>query len=427
MLKIQFVNHASYIVDFEDIRLITDPWTSGTAFNDGWNLIQPTLFEPSEFAKITHIWFSHEHPDHFSPSNLKSIPEEFRKNITILYQTTKDHKVIEFCKKLNFKSYIELPLDWYELSKDFKLLNLPHTDGDSWLCIKADGKTILNVNDCVMDNDQHVKDIKTKINTETLDVLFTQFSYANWAGNREDLESRRSFASKKLMEIKRQISVLNPKYTVPFASFVWFCHEENFYMNDAVNQIDDVHDYINSLGSSSTVLFPNDIWTIGEAHDSLISIEKWKKSYSDHIVFDQTIKTEHIDEKTILESGNLYIENLIKANTLWMKFFLKPTFIYLEDLKASYELSLKGFIKTPRDYDRCDIAMSSDSLNYCFKFLWGGATTRINGRYQVPNSGNFYNWKLYFQTSELNNHGEKFGLKFILQSLWRNIKRKLIP
>jgi hypothetical protein len=57
--------------------------------------------------------------------------------------------------------------------------------------------------------------------------------------------------------------------------------------------------------------------------------------------------------------------------------------------------------------------------------LWGGATTRINGRYQVPKYGKFYNWKMYFQTSELNNHGEKFNFKFILTSLYRNIRRKI--
>ena len=90
MTKIEFVNHASYIIEHGGIRLITDPWIEGTAFNEGWSLIEPTHLQYTDFKDITHIWFSHEHPDHFSPPNLKSIPEELRKNITVLFQYTKD-------------------------------------------------------------------------------------------------------------------------------------------------------------------------------------------------------------------------------------------------------------------------------------------------------------------------------------------------
>ena len=77
---ITFVNHASVIFSHSDVTLITDPWISGPAFNDSWELISQSKLHIDDFAKITHIWFSHEHPDHFSPKMLESIPEEIRKN-----------------------------------------------------------------------------------------------------------------------------------------------------------------------------------------------------------------------------------------------------------------------------------------------------------------------------------------------------------
>lgn len=426
MTKIKFVNHASYILQHDNISLITDPWIEGTAFYEGWNLIEPTKFSYSDFSEITHIWFSHEHPDHFSPPNLKTIPLEIRRNIIVLFQKTKDKKVINFCKQLDFKDCIELPEDWFELSHDFKILNIPHSDGDSWMCAKAGDFTLLNINDCVLEDEKQVHQIKTKINSKKIDVLFTQFSYANWAGNKDDKETRKKYAAKKILEIERQVSIFKPLYTIPFASFVWFCHEENFYMNDEVNKIDFVHNHISEkLDTKAIILFPNEQWDISSEHDSTESVRKWMMSYDLHIVSTKTIKSSFIGPSELIELGNNYIDCLKKNNTKWMNFFLKPTNIFIVDYECSYKLSLNGFEKGTMNQENCDISISSDTLSYCFKFLWGGSTTRINGRYQVPKYGKFYNWKLYFQTSELNNHGEKFDLKFILTSLYRNIRRKI--
>jgi len=426
MTKIKFVNHASYIIYHDKICLITDPWIEGTAFNKGWSLIEPTKFKYSDFSEITHIWFSHEHPDHFSPANLKNIPLEIRKNITILFHKTKDKKVINFCKQLDFKECIELPTTWFELSQDFKILNIPHNDGDSWMCVKAGDFTLLNINDCVLEDDKQVYQIKRKINSKKIDVLFTQFSYANWAGNKEDKETRKKFAAKKIREIERQVSIFQPTYTIPFASFVWFCHEENFYMNDEINKIDYVYNHLKEkLNTTPIILFPSEEWDIKSEHNSIASIQKWINSYNLNIVAEKTIKSSFIKQTDLIELGNDFIKNLIRNNTKWMYLFLKPSYIFIEDHNCSYKLSLRGFEKVERNQENCDISMSSDSLLYCFKFLWGGSTTRINGRYQVPKHGKFYNWKLYFQISELNNHGEKFDLKFILNSFYRNLRRKI--
>src|SRR5205823_15052942 len=96
-LRIRWVNHASYVPTARDVRLITDPWLFGSAFNNGWDLISEAKFSLDDFREITHIWFSHEHPDHFAPPVLKAIDPAVRANITVLFQETKDHKVLDFC------------------------------------------------------------------------------------------------------------------------------------------------------------------------------------------------------------------------------------------------------------------------------------------------------------------------------------------
>ena len=42
---ITFVNHASVIFSHGDVTLITDPWISGTAFNDSWELISQSKLQ----------------------------------------------------------------------------------------------------------------------------------------------------------------------------------------------------------------------------------------------------------------------------------------------------------------------------------------------------------------------------------------------
>ena len=54
----------------------------GSAFNNGWNLIKEVDHEKI-LKGITHIFFSHEHPDHFSVPFLKSIPSDKRNEIKI--------------------------------------------------------------------------------------------------------------------------------------------------------------------------------------------------------------------------------------------------------------------------------------------------------------------------------------------------------
>lgn len=426
-MKIKFVNHASYIMEYNGVVMIVDPWIEGTAFDNGWSHIEPTKFSFDDFNQITHIWFSHEHPDHFSPSNLKKIPKEIRSKITILYQKSEDGKVINFCEKLAFKEVIELDKKWFNLGHGFNLLNIPHTDGDSWLCVQAGNKTILNINDCVIENQLQAKTIKSLIGSKNIDLLFTQFSYANWIGNKEDKETMRKHAQNKIDQIEYQIEVFKPKYTIPFASFVWFSHEENFYMNQEINRIDQIESFISDkLSTKPIIMFPNDNWIIGDDYNNTSSIKKWVNSYEYNISLSNTIKANYIKEEDLIENGIKFIENLKRDNTFWMSFFLKPSFIYLADYQKTFKLDLKeGLVAVQKNELDCDISLSSDALNYCFKFLWGGSTTRINGRFQVPKNGNFHNWKMYFQTSQLNNLDKKFDFFFVIDSFKRKILRKI--
>jgi UDP-MurNAc hydroxylase len=88
--RIRWINHAGFELQTQGLRIVCDPWLDGLAFAQSWALLSETQFKPADFAGVDYIWFSHEHPDHFSPANIRSIPESARSGITVLFQKTKD-------------------------------------------------------------------------------------------------------------------------------------------------------------------------------------------------------------------------------------------------------------------------------------------------------------------------------------------------
>ena len=67
-MKIKFYNHACFSIENDQSILLNDPYLCGTAFNDGWDLIVNDIEFNFDTKKKIFIFYSHEHPDHFSIS-----------------------------------------------------------------------------------------------------------------------------------------------------------------------------------------------------------------------------------------------------------------------------------------------------------------------------------------------------------------------
>ncbi|MBW8050437.1 MAG: hypothetical protein FVQ77_08885 [Cytophagales bacterium] len=425
-MKITFVNHASFIMEKANVRVICDPWFEGPVFNNGWKLLVDTKFKYEDYSKITHIWFSHEHPDHFFPPNLKKIPKEIRENITVLFQYTKDKRVVGFCNLLGFKEVIELKKNaWFTISNDFKILCERFTEGDSWACFKTNDITILNTNDCWISNLSDAKRIKSKV--DHVDILFNQFSYAFWAGNKDQPELREKIAKEKLDAYKLECDVFKPTYTIPFASFVWFAHKENYYINDKITTIDRAHKFLkDNTDVEPVILYPGEEYTVNDDHDSLKSLEKYAKDYSSVFENPLLLSSPKIDIKEVKVVFDEYRNECIKNNDLLINFFLKqlkPATIHLCDYDQTYELSFKsGLIKVQRHYENCDISLSSDSLLFCLKFPFGMDTLGVNGRYQRPQKGKYTRFYNLFRIEQLRSRGRNVNLFYLIGVIFRKLK-----
>lgn len=412
-MKITFVNHASFIIEYGAVRLICDPWMEGTAFDNGWALLSRTRLQYEDFKDITHIWFSHEHPDHFSPPNLLKIPLEYRKRITVLCQETTDRKVARFCKKLEFKEQVELKKDTYHtIGSGLEIRCDPYTDGDSYAVFRTPTHTLLNLNDCVVGTPEKASRLARSIGK--VDVLFTQFGYANKVGNTDEVQLRVAASKEKLERIRHQTTFLEPKAVVPFASFIRFCHTENAYMNKGTNRIDAVHDFVQQeLGIPCMILYPGDVWSVGESHDSTGAIARYAQDMGTSDTADLLISSA-VDMPTLKNNGDAFVHTLLTAYPEHKKKIeALHALIHVTDHGATLELSGKeGLCTVNVDPERCDVALGSEALNYCFAQLWGGDTLNVNARFQVPKGGSYRNFRMFGAIASQLNRKEDIATLF---------------
>jgi UDP-MurNAc hydroxylase len=420
-MKITWVNHASFVASSDGLNLICDPWIEGPAFDNGWSLLSKTRFRYDDFAEISHMWFSHEHPDHFSPPNVREIPSDFRKHITVLYHETRDKRVLKFCKSLGFNTG-ELA-GWKNLRPDFRVCCGRQGLIDSWLAIKAGDRTLLNMNDCVFDHPSELESIAHTVGN--VDVLFTQFSYANWVGNPGDTESPRRAAKLKLKQLANQVRLFKPKFVVPCASFVWFCHEENAYASQGMNRIHQVYDYCaQNLGVKAVVLYPGDIWHVGEEHDSSSALARYAEDYVALEKSPPLLKSASVPLPKLQEvQRTAWIKTKARNNRHLLR-LVPPAVAYLTDLDMNVRVSMREL--TPVDKNvPAEIALSSEALQYCYLFDWGGDTLQVNSRYTVPEGRSPRRFFLNFRVPAYNGAGIAFDLPLLFEVGKRYIARKL--
>ena len=242
------------------MNILTDPWYEGDAFHKGWNLLfenDPKLIKKT-LTRVTHIWLSHEHPDHFSIKFFRDFGDIIRQNnIRILFQATYDKRVVKFLYSQNFEVLSEIQStvkpQWICQINLYKRCFY-----DSGLLIQNNYEKILNLNDCEVNTEERAQEVKEI--TGEVDILLTQFSFAAWKGGKENKKWRQDASREKLETIKLQLKTFNPKYLIPFASFIYFSHEKNAYLNDAINRPNDVIEKFQNGNSKIIFLKPLQIF-----------------------------------------------------------------------------------------------------------------------------------------------------------------------
>ncbi len=425
--SIEFINHAGVLIQCNDVVLVQDPWIDGAAFNNGWDLIAPSTFSKSRFDSITHIWFSHEHPDHFSPPLLREIPKSVRPNITVLFQKTKDRRVVSFCESLGFLTLELADHKWVDLGVNTRIFSGRLPLYDSWLMCDFEGYKILNINDCILDSKGIMAYIKRRCGP--CDVLLTQFAYANWAGNPEDGATQKRLAESVLARIEMEISVFEPKWLIPFASFIHFSHTENRYLNEHNNSASILYQRLGKESMESVIMAPGDVWYIGKewtSNETNLLFYELKRAESNFFH-----KSESIPIEKIFQLSSEYMKrirgrnNMILISVLQAFRYFSPICIELWDVPdCAFTFDLTRGLTMSKTRSQADVKMHSDSLAFLLKFDYGIDTLLVNGRFRATQAS-YKKMLRLFSLGSLNNGGRflNFWLIGELKVLWWAIRK----
>jgi hypothetical protein len=392
-LQVTLINHACVKLALGDVVILCDPWLSGPAFNNGWDLLIKTPMPLDAVMEgVTHIWVSHEHPDHFVPKFFSDIAQRSAATIPVLFQETRDKRIKSFLEQRGF-TVIELPDRRAQAIGSIRVTCGTSDFYDSWLHLADGTNSMLNLNDCAEGDPGELRDIARL--TGPLDVLLTQFSYAAWKGGRANAHFRVLAAKRKLETIAAQIETLKPRRVVPFASFVYFSNEENSYLNDHVNRPQDARAAIAAAGAEPVILFPGETWNSDKPRDNAGALAAYTEVYEglstlplrgpgESVALDRLAREFEAYRTGIFAKNSRPLIALLRRLPLLGAFH--PVAIRLTDLNQTVRVSIvDGFAVNPDGAE--DVAMHSSSLSFIFNNAFGFDTLTVNGRFEATPEG----------------------------------------
>lgn len=430
-----FLNHASFAIEREREILLVDPWYEGNAFNNSWALLDTKSSNESVIKWLTtsnkkiYIWYSHEHSDHLSISFLKSLAKE-NIDLSVIFQQTLDGRVSAFLKRQNFKIFEAIEGKSIELGENLSITTWPYRGGDSYCLINSNSKFLLNINDCVISN---IKDaIKVKRNilelTENVHILLTQFGYANWAGNEGDVKERVALSEQKLDRILTQDKIINPLTIIPFASFVYFCNQENFYLNDAQNdpisvksavQLDSIQNKIYFMKPWDLILLEGVSPITTQLEDlSTRAIPYWMtlKKKASPLLFEAKAYSEAEMMKCFLDYRKTIAINFLLLPQLFELLKIIPEInVLLTDINRVAKLSYFKGITFEENVNQWHISLSSELFHYIFVNDYGFNSVHVGGRFRLGEGKRIFDVIKFFIIQDYYKNG--FGVRRPIASM----------
>ena len=414
-MKVKFISTASVIISTEDCCIWTDPWIFGKAFNNSWALFPEIPFDENDYARITHVWVSHEHPDHFHIPTLKSLSKEFKNRVTLLFQQNHSDKMPNAFKMLGFNNI--------KLIENRKITSISDKTNvqvvqvgsmDSSLAVIDSDHTILNINDCEISK----KDCKNFLrDLGTIDLALNQFSVAGYNGY-YDYDTFGPISASIIMDnLVWNHKIIKARYTMPFASNIRFCCEDNKHINTFANTPFDVKKRFDAEGLKCLILYPGEEFDLAQNDkDPSESLGKYEKLYAtiSDLKCDpaESVELEHIRQAFIdfcADIRDRYPRFLYKK--------LSKICIKVPDLQGEIIMSVKDNIfefYNDGIERKEDLIISSQPLHFAFNNTWGIQTLGISGRFLVLNSVS--PWKWYRIISSMNNSEVYLSSKYFFSA-----------
>jgi len=213
-LEIIQLNHASMLIVTGEVRLLTDPWFEGEAFNGGWGLRWRNPEAYALAATATHVWISHPHSDHLHYATLKKL-QSLNPDVTVLVNRAYNYDLQGMLTSLGFRHLQVIEENTPLTVGGCTLERIGSGMIDSMLFIDCSGYRILNLNDCVPPCKALSKLVRQK---GGIDLLLCNFNHASKL-YQYPLQPVEQTVQRHFLKFKDICEAADARYVIPFASF----------------------------------------------------------------------------------------------------------------------------------------------------------------------------------------------------------------
>lgn len=383
---ITLVSHASVVIDTGTVRIWTDPWLDGPssnsrAFNDSWALLAPAVLADDWWPRLDYVWISHEHADHFHVPTLRALPDEVKQRVTVLTRTGDGPKLAAALHAMGFPKVTPIGhRGRLDLRGGAEAYSYEVGQMDTCLAVIDGDDVVLNANDAEL-SDTDCRLLRQDLGA--CGTVLNQFSIAGYGGHPDHETHLAAQAQRVLDSLVHDHEALGADVTIPFASYVYFCCEDNHYVNAYANRPRDVDDALAAKGLGSVVLAPGETYTVGEDRDSTAALDWWDARYDglDDLpyVAAEPVPLAEI-ERAFRERCDQLRTVLPGAALRWMG----PVTAAIPDLGLTVRFCLaeRSFrvVDPTDDRDGPDLTVNSQPLDFAFRHPYGVQTLGVSAR-----------------------------------------------
>jgi UDP-MurNAc hydroxylase len=401
-MRFRILGHACLEVTSSSKQLLCDPWLVGSAYWRSWWNYPPV---PDGLVETLHpdfIYLTHLHWDHFHGPTLRRLGL----GLHMLIPKTPDHRIYEDLKDIGCTRITELVHGKpYRIGANFQITSYQFGHfPDSVLVIEADGKTILNANDCKTMGLplQQILQRHPKI-----DFVLRSHSSANARLCFEIVDRGGAHIDdpdKYSAEFADFARAVRAEYAIPFASNNCYLHPETERFNRHLNLGINVRRYFEAHDITQpkcVVCAPGDGWD--DDIGFMLTDKDWYTNLDEHLQRYKEAKSDTL-KKSVQQEARVVLKQEIVARYAsellsGTPFFLRRLFrgkpitlvAHSEAGDAAYELDIYGRkwrkLDTWNDDDNpIQIHASANVFIMCVKQVnWSSLGISKRVRFRVKN------------------------------------------
>ncbi|HLM01382.1 MAG TPA: MBL fold metallo-hydrolase, partial [Pyrinomonadaceae bacterium] len=236
-MKIEYVCHACLLIETEDLRIVTDPWTDGSTYCGQWHVF-PKPVNAEKISAADAILISHGHEDHLHEATLKKM----RKTARVFYPYSFFGGAKEYIESLGFANVKEaVTFKKYKLSPETDVTFIINSH-DSLMVVESGGEVLVNVNDALHSSPEKVIDFylaALRERWQKIDYVFCGFGGASYFPNAMHVAGKDDYEISIVREqlfahnFCRVVKGLRPRVAVPFAADFALLGEHQRWINEA--------------------------------------------------------------------------------------------------------------------------------------------------------------------------------------------------